>query len=100
MSAVLAGTMEEEEEGAGRYCAESRAWGEMALWCYYTNQSLCSLVCFDDEVLDSEQEGPVRVREEGQRRRECVRWDPQSAVISLTSYLGAFTPVAKLPLLT
>ena len=68
MLAVRAGTT----EGADKYCLGAVAWGDMALWCYCRDRVLCSRVHCDGEVLDSDQEGPVRSREKGQQRRECV----------------------------
>ena len=96
MSAFRAGTKVGEGPRPGRYCLGAVAWGDMALWCYCRDRVLCSRVHCDGEVLDSDQEGPVRSREKGQQRRECVRWDSQSAVVRRVFGFGAFSPVAGL----
>ena len=72
MSAVRAGTTEGEGVGTGKYCPEAVAWGDMALWCCCTDRSLCNLVHCNGEVADSDQEGPVRVRERRDSREESV----------------------------
>ena len=74
MSAVRAGTTEGEGVGTGKCCPEAVAWGDMALWCCCTDRSLCNLVHCNGEVADSDQEGPVRVRERGgtAEKRVCL----------------------------
>ena len=58
----------------------------MALCCGCTGRFLCNhRVHCNDEVVDSDQEGPAgRERERKDRREESafVGWDPQSAVVA------------------